>query len=98
VASRPQAWSAASIPYALTALLGLSPGREGQLYIARPLLPPEIAHLRVRNLRFAGGCADLSFRRAGRHVSVEIERLEGGIEVVLTDSPPVELIPGPADR
>lgn len=87
VASRPQAWSAASLPSVFASLLGLQPGRPGQLCIVRPVLPREVDWLRVRNLHFADGSVDVMFRRIGRHVGVEIERIDGPIEVVLSDSP-----------
>jgi glycogen debranching enzyme len=77
VASRPQAWSAASLPYVLTSLLGIKPGRDGSLLIQRPLLPTGVDFAHVRNLRCAGMVADLTFRRQANHVSVEVDRMEG---------------------
>jgi len=86
VASRPQAWAAASLPNAFVSMLGLRPGRHRQLCIVHPVLPREIQTLHLNNLRFGGGSADLSFRRVGKHVSVEVEIVEGPIEIVLSDA------------
>ncbi|MFN8506229.1 MAG: glycogen debranching N-terminal domain-containing protein [Dehalococcoidia bacterium] len=95
VASWPQAWAAASMPAVFTAMLGLQPGRPGQLRVVRPMLPGGIETLAVRNLRFAGETLDLIFRRVGRHVSVEVERQPGSIEVVLSQAYPGGAAPAP---
>ena len=92
VASRPQAWSAASLPYVLASLLGLRPGKPGQLCIVRPMLPEGVDWLQVRRLRFGGGLLDLMFRKQARHVSVEVEHLHGGVEVVLSQQAPNEIL------
>lgn len=91
VASRPQAWSAAAIPSLFTSMLGLRPGRPRQLSVVRPILPQSVQFLRMRNLRFAGRRVDLAFRRQGRHISVEVEHLDQGIEVALSQTFPEEL-------
>jgi len=95
VASRPQAWSAAAMPGVFTAMLGLQPGRPGQLRVVRPMLPGGIQSLNLRNLAFAGETLDLIFRRQGRHVSVEVERQPGSIEVVLSQAYPGHAAIGP---
>jgi glycogen debranching enzyme len=95
VASRPQAWAAASMPSVFASMLGIHPGAPGQLCIIRPVLPTEVKWLQVRNLRFGRGSADLSFRRTGTHVSVEVERLHGGLEVMLSQSCPDDVLAGP---
>jgi len=83
VASRPQAWSAASIPFVMATMLGLRPGEGSQLKIVRPQLPLHLREVEVRNLRIAGGQVDLRFRRLGSNISVEVERIVGDVEVVL---------------
>ncbi len=93
VASRPQAWSAASVPYILSSMLGLRPGRPGQLAIVRPRLPEGVAWARLRNLRFADGSVALCFRRSGDRVAVEIESISGGIEVALAEQWPERAAP-----
>ncbi len=97
VASRPQAWAAAAMPSVFVSMLGLRPGRPGQLMVTRPILPEAVKFVRVCNLRFAGKTIDLSFRKQGRNVSVEVERLPQGVEVVLSQAFPEE-IPGQRGR
>jgi glycogen debranching enzyme len=88
VASRPQAWAAACVPYILTSMLGIRPGVAGQLCVVRPMLPPHVNLVRVKQLRFRGGSVDLAFRRQGERVGVEVEDIRGGLEVVLSMSGP----------
>jgi glycogen debranching enzyme len=90
VASRPQAWSAASVPYILSNMLGIRPGREGQVVVVRPQLPPDTHRARVRNLRCGGGSIDLAFTRHDGHISVEVENIRGDVEVVLSRNWPEE--------
>jgi glycogen debranching enzyme len=90
VASRPQAWSAASIPYVMTSMLGLRPGARNQLQVVRPQLPLALSEVQVRNLNVAGGQVDLRFRQLGSNVSVEVERIAGDVEVVLASRWPEE--------
>ncbi|MBI2765107.1 MAG: amylo-alpha-1,6-glucosidase [Chloroflexi bacterium] len=90
VASRPQAWSAASIPYLMTSMLGIRPQGTNQLAIVRPMLPANLQWVRVKGLRIGGGAVDIAFRRAGKSVSVEVEDIRHGVEVVLSGSWPEE--------
>ncbi len=84
VASRPQAWSAASVPYVLTSLLGLRPGEPGQMMVVRPMFPIGLEWVDVRNLRCGEGSIDLRFRRHRDRISVEVESIRGDVEVVLS--------------
>ncbi len=84
VASRPQAWAAGTIPYVTVSMLGLRPGLANQLIVARPMLPEGISWLRMRGLRLGIGHVDLVFRRQEQSVSVEIEYLDKGLEVILS--------------
>ncbi len=84
VASRPQAWAAATIPYVIVSMLGLRPGLANQLIVARPMLPRGISWLRMRGLRVGIGQVDLVFRLQDQTVSVEIEHLDQGLEVILS--------------
>ncbi|MGE5596049.1 MAG: glycogen debranching N-terminal domain-containing protein [Hyphomicrobiales bacterium] len=91
VASRPQAWAAASIPSVFSSLLGLRPGQANQLHIVRPTLPLGLREVHVRHLRLGNGSVDLTFRRLGSHVSVEVEQIAGRLEVALASGFPDEL-------
>lgn len=85
VASRPQAWSAASLPFVLTTLLGVRPAGPRALAVTRPILPAMVEWVRLRNLRFGGAAIDLAFRRGAAGVAVEVEDIRGEAAVVLTD-------------
>src|SRR6185436_18750870 len=80
---RPQAWSAASLPWTLISLLGITPGEGGALYVVKPCLPPWLDWVSLRNLRFGDSSVDLTFRRDRDHTGVEVERQTGPGSVVL---------------
>ncbi len=88
VASRPQAWAAASLPYVMATLLGLRPRGPRQLAIVRPILPPGVEWVRVRNLRFQGAAIDVTFRRGDARVAVEVDDVRGPVDIVLSDTWP----------
>ncbi len=85
VASRPQAWSAASLPFVLATMLGLRPAGPRSLAVTRPILPGMVEWVRLRNLRVAGASVDLTFRRGAAGVAVEVEEVRGELTVVLSD-------------
>lgn len=95
VSSRPQAWSAAAVPYLLVSMLGIRPLSDGRITVIRPILPAGLEWVRLHNLRRGEGTADLLFRRDGEHVAVEVERMRGGMEVVLSNSFPDPLLGAP---
>jgi hypothetical protein len=95
VSSRPQAWSAAAVPYLLISMLGIRPLPDGRIAVIRPILPAGLHRVRLRNLRRGAGSADLLYIREGEHVSVEVERMRGGMEVVLTNSFPDPILGAP---
>jgi glycogen debranching enzyme len=84
VASRPQAWSAASLPWAMISLLGVTPGHSHDLHVVQPVLPPWLDWVRLKNLQFNSSSVDLVFRRNRNHVGVEVERQTGPGSVVLS--------------
>ena len=86
VACQPQAWAAGSIPYLVSAGLGLVPdGLNRRLRIRRPSLPRWLNRVEVRGLRVADSQIDLMFERtvAGGPVALSDARIEGDVEVVL---------------
>ncbi len=91
VSSRPQAWAAASVPFALVSLLGICPGPAGQLYVSGPVLPKQLNRVQVRNLRFGDGSVDLVFQRHGDEISVEAQNIRN-VEVVLSAAHPHRLL------
>jgi len=83
VACHPQAWSAASVPFLLQRLLGLTPEAfENRLRIVRPVLPASIDAVSLRRLRVGSAEVDLAFERGpGGHATARVLRNEGGLEV-----------------
>jgi glycogen debranching enzyme len=88
VACQPQAWAAGSIPYLLKWGLGLSPDAlEKRLRVVRPSLPRWLQRIDVTGLEIGNAKVDLSFERAGEHVTLADARIEGDVEVVLEIAP-----------
>jgi glycogen debranching enzyme len=86
VACRPQAWAAGTIPYLVTAALGLVPDAlHGRLRVRRPSLPRWLSRVEVSGLRLAGARVDLLFERSavGEQVVLTDARIDGDLEVVL---------------
>ncbi len=83
VACHPQAWSAASVPFMIERLLGLTPDAfANRLRIVRPILPAPVGSIALRGLRVGSAEVDLAFeRRADGHATVRVERNVGGLEV-----------------
>jgi glycogen debranching enzyme len=90
VACSPQAWAAGSLPFMLSQMLGLQPRQGGRaLELVRPRLPAHLQQARLRGLRVGQTRLDLVFTQAGRSgesAQVTVERMEGDIEVRLSDA------------
>ncbi len=89
VASRPQAWSAASLPWLLMSMAGITAEDASTLHVTRPALPAWLDWLRIRNVRFGTSTVDLMLRRVNDHVGVEVERQRGPGSVVLSARWPI---------
>jgi glycogen debranching enzyme len=102
VACSPQAWAAGSLPWMLTAGLGIAPDAlRRTLRIRRPSLPRQLDRVAVRGLRVADASVDLLFERvAQREDSVALTdvRIDGRLDVVLEFSPGEAPTPFGADR
>ena len=82
VACAPQAWAAGAPFMLLQACLGLSiHARAGRVVLRRPLLPPSIQQLWIRNLRVGKGSIDLALERYPENVGVNVTRRTGRVEV-----------------
>lgn len=92
VASRPQAWAAAGLPWTLMTMLGVVAEDSGRLNVVRPRLPLRLAWARLRNVHFGDSVVDLCFRRESGHTSVEVERQTGRGSVVLSGEWPIPLL------
>lgn len=74
VACSPQAWAAASLPYALWTLLGLWPDAEKRrLEVRRPRLPDWLLPLEIRGLQVGDARVDLRFARASTHEKLDVQ-------------------------
>lgn len=83
VACHPQAWAAGSVPYMLTAMLGLVPHAfDRRLEVVRPTLPPFVSHVDVSGLRVGDARVDLRFEQAehGR-ARAEVLKVDGDLDV-----------------
>ncbi|MFT3775688.1 MAG: glycogen debranching N-terminal domain-containing protein [Minicystis sp.] len=83
VACHPQAWAAASVPFMIERLLGLSPEAfDNRLRVVRPVLPPAIETLDLRGLRVGTATVDLAFTRLpdGR-AEARVTRCDGPLDV-----------------
>ena len=84
MACAPQAWASGAAFLLLQACLGLSiDGSARRVSCSRPVLPPSIGELHVRNLVVGDGSIDLVFRRTASDVSMAIARRDSGIETVV---------------
>jgi glycogen debranching enzyme len=84
LACAPQAWAAGAVFLMLQACLGLSiRGRESQILLERPTLPPFLETLRIDDLRVGGGSVDLSLSRRGPEVVVDVARSAGHVAVTV---------------
>ena len=87
VACHPQAWSAGSVPFMLTSLLGLEADAfEKRLNIKHPILPNFVDRVKVRGLKVGDARVDINFRRTddrGR-CAVDLDNVEGEIDVIHT--------------
>ncbi|GGG42222.1 amylo-alpha-1,6-glucosidase [Caldovatus sediminis] len=86
VACLPQAWASASAFAVLGALLGISfdpPNR--QVRFVRPVLPPWLEQVNIRNLRLGASVVDVRLHRhEGDHdVALNVVRRRGRIEVAV---------------
>ncbi|MGQ0645714.1 MAG: amylo-alpha-1,6-glucosidase [Elusimicrobiota bacterium] len=84
VACSPQAWAAGAVFMLLGACLGLSlDAPKGRILLDRPLLPPFLEELKIRNLRLGDAVVDLAFHRGDRDVGIHVLRREGRADVVV---------------
>jgi glycogen debranching enzyme len=83
VACSPQAWASGSLPYLLTAVLGVVPDAFARtLHVIRPRLPGWLDWVEMRGLTVAGSHVDLRFERSG----------DLCLAVVMSKSPDVQVM------
>jgi glycogen debranching enzyme len=85
VACSPQAWASACVFALVQASLGLSfEHAAGALRFERPMLPPFLDHLHLRQMRLGQASADIMLNRVGNEVAATVTGREGGLRVVIT--------------
>lgn len=85
VACRPQSWAAGAFPLITQAMLGLkAEAPSKRLRIVNPRLPSWLNSVQVRGLRVGGGSVTLQYRRSGRSTNVEVQKVTGGIDVIVS--------------
>jgi glycogen debranching enzyme len=83
VACAPQAWAAGAVFLLLRACLGMSlRALERQICFNHPLLPQNVDHVQIENLRLVDATVDLLIHRHDEGVAVEVLRRRGEIEIL----------------
>jgi glycogen debranching enzyme len=84
VSCAPQAWAAAAALRLVTTMLGLVPhAPAGELEIVRPVLPPGLGRVVVRDLPVGAERVDLLFHRWRGTTSAEVLRRSGDVRVTV---------------
>lgn len=82
VACSPQAWSSGTIPYMLTASLGIFPDAlEQKLTLVKPNLPRWLKNITIFSLHVGNASTKLEFQRAGESTLVNVVEKRGNLEV-----------------
>lgn len=85
VACSPQAWATAAPILMMQSCLGLRFDPAGnRISFDRPILPSFLDDVALRGLSIAGGTVDVSLKRAGADVLVQVLRRSGECEIVTT--------------
>jgi glycogen debranching enzyme len=84
VACSPQAWAAGSLPYLLTAVLGIVPDAFAhKLHIIRPRLPEWLDWVEINGLTVAGSHVDLRFERSGEVTLAAVASKDRDVQVII---------------
>jgi glycogen debranching enzyme len=84
LACEPQSWASGAVFLMLQAVLGASIlGAEGRVVFRSPRLPEFVERLEIFDLKIGERSLDLSLRRRGREVEVDVPRKDGDLEVVV---------------
>jgi glycogen debranching enzyme len=84
VACSPQAWSAAAAFFLLQSSIGLTiDAVNGRITLVRPVLPPFLEQLRIRDIHVGSASVDLTLFRSGDAVAVTVSRRMGDLDVVV---------------
>lgn len=86
VACAPQAWAAAAPLFMIQACLGLGfDPDQSRIIFEEPVLPDFLHEVTLRNLAIDGRSADVTLRRSGAQVVVDVLERRGPIRVIATN-------------
>jgi glycogen debranching enzyme len=84
VACSPQAWASGTMPFMLTASLGIAPDAlNNRLVINKPHLPSWLDNVQFNNVKVGNTLTDLSFRRVEYETLVNVSKKSGDINVLI---------------
>ncbi|WP_230628044.1 amylo-alpha-1,6-glucosidase [Methanosarcina barkeri] len=84
VACSPQAWASGTMPFMLTASLGIVPDAlNNRLVINKPHLPSWLDNVQFNNVKVGNTLTDLSFRRVEYETLVNVSKKSGDINVLI---------------
>ena len=84
IACSPQAWASGTMPFMLTASLGLSPDAlNNRLTINKPHLPSWLDNLQFNNVNVGNTLTDLNFRKVENETLVNVSKKNGDINVLI---------------
>lgn len=84
VACRPQAWASGTMPFMLTACLGMAPDAlNNRLIINKPHLPSWLDNVQFNNVKVGNTLIDLNFRRIEEETLVNVSKKGGDISVLI---------------
>lgn len=84
VACSPQAWASGTMPFMLTASLGIAPDAlNNRLVINKPHLPSWLDNVQFNNVKVGNTLTDLSFRRVEYETLVNVSKKIGDINVLI---------------
>ncbi|RXA19573.1 amylo-alpha-1,6-glucosidase [Methanosarcina sp. MSH10X1] len=84
VACSPQAWASGTMPFMLTASLGISPDAlNNRLIINKPHLPSWLDNVQFNNVKVGNTVTDLNFRRVEEETLVNVSKKSGDINVII---------------
>lgn len=84
VACRPQAWASGTMPFTLTACLGIFPDAlNNRLVINKPHLPLWLDNVKFNNVKVGNTLTDLNFRRIEEETLVNVSKKGGDISVLI---------------
>jgi glycogen debranching enzyme len=87
-ANVPQAWAAGAFVQMVTAMLGLRAHAPDRSLTLRPVLPHGWDFLRIENLHVGDAVVDLTVHRADGHCALDVERVDGDLDIALRDAGP----------